>query len=150
MKYQSKVVEPLILTMRSFREPVIIEEEEEEIPVVLEEEEIPVVLEEKMIQEKETPEEPLKEDLVEQPGSLPDVPTAVPLPFSYLYKIAGTSVVIDRETHLVLGYHDDQYRVIDKKNKEVEEVCSKYGLVYFHISYLSRILKSENTVLCSY
>jgi hypothetical protein len=145
--------------MKSFRlQPVVIEEEEEvlvplrEVPIIEEEEEVLIPLQVPIVEEEE-PETTLGEDKmevveVEDPGT--PIPIAVPLPFSYLYKIVGTSVVIDRVSNMVLGYHDDQYRVIDKKSREVEEVCEKYGLVYFHISFLNRILKSENVSLCSY
>lgn len=173
--------------MKNFREPVVIEEEEEQVfpeeeiellPVVVEEEEqvlpveeeevelLPIVIEEEEQvfpeEEPEEPEEPKerREGEPEETPAEPEAPTpyepnlpqpgipipkAIPLPFSYLWKIKGTSVVIDKETKLVVGYHDDQYRVIDKKSKEVEEVCDKYGLVYFHISYLNRILKKWTT-----
>lgn len=106
----------------------LIEDEEELLPL---HQEIPIEEEEELM--------PIKE-FGETPQPIVEIPTAIPLPNSYLWKIKGTCVVIDRNTHFVIGYHDSKFNVHMRKTDSVEEVCNKYGLVYFHPSYLPRIL----------
>jgi hypothetical protein len=68
--------------------------------------------------------------------------TANPLQGTPYYILEGTSVIIDRDTRLVIGYWKNG-ALVEQKNQEVEDVCRKYGVNYFDLSTLDKYVVTK-------